>query len=128
MVSAVVPVVLLLIALGLYLAGFTSIDWFPLLSGSNFALGYLAAGQFSVGIFAAGTFAVGFFAAGIFAIGIFSIGIYALGIYLVYRFEPEKKCEDKQKHSQPQHDIQRVTDSCIGYSLHMSTANLQVAK
>jgi hypothetical protein len=99
--SAAVPIILLLIALWLYVAGYTTIGGFPVISATNFAAGYLAAGQFSVGVFAAGTFAVGIFAAGIFAIGIFSIGIfsigifsfgiYAIGVYVIYRFEQERK-------------------------------------
>ena len=97
-----VPIILLLIALGLsLLAGFTTIEGFPIISANNFAAGYLAAGQFSIGVFAAGTFAVGIFAAGIFSIGIFSIGIfsigifsfgiYAIGVYVIYRFDKKEK-------------------------------------
>jgi hypothetical protein len=95
-----VPIVLLLIALGLYLAGITDISGFQIISAGNFVLSYLAAGQFAVGVFAAGTFAVGIFAAGIFSIGVFSIGlfsigffsfgIYTLGVYVAYRFLEEQ--------------------------------------
>lgn len=92
---AIVPIVLLLIALGIYLAGYTSIEGYPLLSGDNFALGYLAAGQFSVGVFAAGTFAVGIFAAGIFAIRILWLLIkLALAAELLLQSpqSPSKRC------------------------------------
>ena len=103
--SAIVPIVLLLIALVLYVAGITNIGGFPIIGAGDFVFAYLAAGQFTVGVFAAGTFAVGIFAAGIFAIGVFSIGIfsigifsfgiYALGIYVTYRLvENAKKQRD----------------------------------
>lgn len=79
--SGVVPIVLLLIALAIYLAGYDNIAGFPLLQAGNFSIAYLAAGDFSTGVFAAGTFAVGVFAAGIFSIGIFAIGIFSIGIF-----------------------------------------------
>jgi len=103
--SGIVPIVLLLIALVLYVAGITNIGGFPIIGGGDFVFAYLAAGQFTVEVFASGTFAVGIFAAGIFAIGVFSIGIfsigifsfgiYALGIYVTYRLvENAKKQRD----------------------------------
>jgi hypothetical protein len=94
--SSVAPIILLIIALILYLAGVTNIGGLPLLGAGDFVFAYLAAGQFSTGVFAAGTFAIGVFAAGIFAVGIFSVGIfsigifsfgiYAFGIYVAYRY------------------------------------------
>ena len=81
-----VAILLLLIALGLRLAGIQTVAGIPVLSAGQFAGGYLAAGNFAIGIFAAGNFAAGLFAAGIFSIGIVSIGIFSIGVFAIGLF------------------------------------------
>ncbi len=85
-VPGVVAILLLLIALGLVLAGIQTIAGVPVLSAGQFAGGYLAAGNFAIGIFAAGNFAAGLFAAGIFSIGVVSIGIFSIGVFAIGLF------------------------------------------
>ena len=72
---------ILLSVLVLIVEGVVNVGSLPVISASDFAMGYLAAGDFSAGVFAAGVFAVGIFAAGVFAIGIFTIGIFSIGVF-----------------------------------------------
>ncbi len=81
-IVAIVPAVLLIIALLLFLTG-VNLPGFPILSAGSYAFGYLAGGNFSGGVFAAGFFSAGVFAAGVFAVGVFSIGIFSVGIFSI---------------------------------------------
>jgi len=73
--------VLLLVALGLTVAGVESVVGYDVLAAGQTALGYLAAGNFSVGVLSGGIFSVGLFSAGIFSVGVFAIGIFSVGIF-----------------------------------------------
>ncbi|XHH08841.1 MAG: hypothetical protein ACFCUE_14930 [Candidatus Bathyarchaeia archaeon] len=105
LVTGILPIVLLILALILYLAGVTNLGGLPLFGAGDFVYAYLVAGQFSTGVFAAGTFAIGVFAAGIFAVGIFSVGIfsigifsfgiYAFGVYVAFRYLEQSKSGEK---------------------------------